>query len=299
MLTIKEIANDATVEIPVEQLDIHQIHQHPFGLTIKRMTAEKRERMAMPGVLSGFLAVVMVQGTAHVQINGNQYDIERRNIIFLRPKDVFYTMSCSDDVVAYLIISSGDFMNSIQIDFSTSAAINTRHGRNPILSIAEQDIDNIVQIAETIKTIKSSGKKHHLREIIGSLFTSIFYMLTDINPDTDIIEGKKKRGSGEVIFHNFMSLLNKHNKRERNVQFYAEELGISTKYLSVVVKKISGKSAAKWIDESVILEAKALLSYSTLSIYEIAQELNFSTQSFFGKYFKHHTGVSPSRFKRR
>ena len=66
-----------------------------------------------------------------------------------------------------------------------------------------------------------------------------------------------------------------------------------------MVKEVSGKTAARWIDESVILEAKALLKYSGMSIQEIAYHLNFSTQSFFGKYFKQHTGTSPSRYKRK
>ena len=80
--------------------------------------------------------------------------------------------------------------------------------------------------------------------------------------------------------------------------FYAEQMNITPKYLSSVIKDISGKTAARWIDEYVILEAKTLLKYSGMSIQEIADALNFSTQSFFGKYFKQHTGCSPSRFKR-
>lgn len=87
--------------------------------------------------------------------------------------------------------------------------------------------------------------------------------------------------------------------KERNVSFYARQLNITPKYLSSVVKEVSGKTAAKWIDESVILEAKSLLKYSGMSIQEIAYHLNFSTQSFFGKYFKQHTGTSPSRYKRK
>lgn len=79
--------------------------------------------------------------------------------------------------------------------------------------------------------------------------------------------------------------------------FYADQLHITPKYLSSVIKEVSGRSAVEWIDRYVILEAKALLRYSGLSIQEIAYELNFSTQSFFGKYFKHHTGMSPSEYK--
>lgn len=108
-----------------------------------------------------------------------------------------------------------------------------------------------------------------------------------------------KQGRCEVLFDEFMSLLQQYNKKERNVSFYARQLNITPKYLSSVVKEVSGKTAARWIDESVILEAKALLKYSGMSIQEIAYHLNFSTQSFFGKYFKQHTGTSPSRYKRK
>ena len=103
----------------------------------------------------------------------------------------------------------------------------------------------------------------------------------------------------EVIFEEFMELVRQYSKQERNVRFYARRLNITPKYLSTVSKDVSGKTAARWIDEAVILEAKSLLRYSGMSIQEIAYHLNFSTQSFFGKYFKQHTGYSPSRFKRK
>ena len=67
---------------------------------------------------------------------------------------------------------------------------------------------------------------------------------------------EQKQGRCEVLFDQFMQLLGEYNKRERNVSFYARQLNITPKYLSSVVKEVSGKTAAKWIDESVILEAK-------------------------------------------
>lgn len=282
--------------------ELKQIEQNEGGLTIKRLTARKREPMAMPGVIDGFMAIVMAQGSARMLLNNKEYNVERSHVIFLKPNDEIYALECTADTVAYMLISSGDFMDRIHIDFSASAAINMRHGRNPILKVSEVDTDNFVQLMEMIKSIRESEKKQHTSEIESSLFTAAFYLLTDIEQEVQSENDKRKKkrkGSGEAIFNNFITLLNKYNKRERNVQFYSDKLGISTKYLSVVVKNISGKTAARWIDDSVILEAKALLTYSGLSINEIATELNFTTQSFFGKYFKQHTGVSPSRFKRK
>ena len=100
------------------------------------------------------------------------------------------------------------------------------------------------------------------------------------------------------IFCQFISLMQLIcHTQERSVTFYAEKLCITPKYFSTLIKKQTGKSAAQWIDDYVILEAKNLLKFSGMSIQEIAYHLNFSTQSFFGKYFKHQTGLSPSEYR--
>ena len=80
--------------------------------------------------------------------------------------------------------------------------------------------------------------------------------------------------------------------------FYASKLFISPKYLSLIVKETTGKSAARWIDEFVLMEAKNMLRYSGKNIQQVAYALNFSNQSSFGKYFKHLTGMSPTEYQK-
>ena len=74
---------------------------------------------------------------------------------------------------------------------------------------------------------------------------------------------------------------------------------MTPKYLSLLVKNVSNRTAGEWIDNYVVLEAKALLSSSTLSIQEISDRLNFANQSFFGKYFKQHVGISPTEYRKK
>ena len=88
-------------------------------------------------------------------------------------------------------------------------------------------------------------------------------------------------------------------KQERSVNYYAKELFLTPKHLSSVVKEVSGKTAGEWIDNFVLFEAKSLLRSSQKNIQEIADELNFANQSFFGKYFKHYTGMSPKEYRRK
>jgi AraC-like DNA-binding protein len=81
--------------------------------------------------------------------------------------------------------------------------------------------------------------------------------------------------------------------------FYADRMCFTPKYLSKVIKENSGKSANSWIDDYVILEAKAMLKSTNMTVQQINDELNFPSQSFFGKYFKRIVGVSPKEYKRK
>ena len=266
-------------------------------LVITTLTADQNTTANYPTSIDGFTAIIMMAGEATVAIDMKIYSVRGNNIVLFKPDSVIRTVKCSSNAAAYLLAFSKSFVNEIQIDLSTSLPVYMRIGKAPVLEASQQDVDEIRQLFQLIKTMLRSDKERYRHEIIRSLFTTAFYIITDINQREQ--PGSQKQGRCEVLFNEFMSLLQQYNKRERNVSFYAEQLNITPKYLSSVVKEVSGKTAARWIDESVILEAKALLKYSGMSIQEIAYHLNFSTQSFFGKYFKQHTGTSPSRYKRR
>lgn len=101
----------------------------------------------------------------------------------------------------------------------------------------------------------------------------------------------------EALFTQFMDLLSAHYMQERSVRFYASALCITSKYLSAAVKQASGKTPAAWITEKVINEIKYRLLHSQATVKEIAFELNFCNISFFGKYFKSRTGMSPLHYR--
>lgn len=268
-------------------------------LVITTLTADKNTTADYPTSIDGFTAIIMMAGEATVSIDMQNYNVRPNMIVFFNPDSIIRTIKCSSNAAAYLLAFSKSFVNEIQIDLSTSLPVYMRFGKAPVLEVRQEDVDEIRQLFQLIKTMLRSDKERYRHEIIRTLFTTAFYIIiiTEINQREQ--PSQMKQGRCEVLFDEFMSLLQQHSKRERNVSFYAKQLNITPKYLSSVVKEVSGKTAARWIDESVILEAKALLKYSGMSIQEIAYHLNFSTQSFFGKYFKQHTGTSPSRYKRR
>lgn len=251
--------------------------------------------MKKPITVDGFVAIILMSGEATLSLNMTDYTIRPNNVVIFNPESIVDLKEYSDEAMAYVLAFSKSFVNEIQIDLATSLPVFMRIGKDPVLPATAKDVAEIRQVFQLIKTLLRSDKERYRHEMIRSLFTTAFYIITELNqrerPSTHT------KGRGEAIFEEFSNLLQQYNKRERNVGFYAKQLGITPKYLSSIVKEVSGKTAARWIDESVILEAKNLLKYSGMSIQEIAYHLNFSTQSFFGKYFKQHTGTSPSRFK--
>ena len=206
------------------------------------------------------------------------------------------TVASTSDAAAYFVACSKSFINEIQIDLSASLPVYMRFGKQPCLRVTPQDTHEIRQVFQLIKTILASDKEHYRQEIIRCLFTAVFYIITELNMREQ--KNTVKLGRGEVIFEEFMELVRQYSKQERNVRFYARRLNITPKYLSTVSKDVSGKTAARWIDEAVILEQKpaALFGHEHPGDRLSPQLLD---QSFFGKYFKQHTGYSPSRFKRK
>lgn len=140
----------------------------------------------------------------------------------------------------------------------------------------------------------------YVKSIARNLVSALVYEMMEIavkydEPVNDENNRYKSRRIGYV--HDFMQLVTRYHTKERSVGFYADKLYISPKYLSLIIKETTGKSAAQWIDEYVILEAKNMLRFSGKNIQQIAYDLNFTNQSSFGKFFKHLTGMSPTEFQ--
>jgi len=99
------------------------------------------------------------------------------------------------------------------------------------------------------------------------------------------------------IFNRFLSLVSQYSSQERNIAFYADKLFLSPRYLSTVIKDVSGKSLMHWVDLSVLNKAKITLRYTDQSIAEVAHGLGFDEQTTFTRFFKRMAGTTPSRFR--
>ena len=149
-------------------------------------------------------------------------------------------------------------------------------------------------LLEDIILSNEEHKKAVLEGLVQSLISklnSIIHRFQNNIPDSQ----SKKRN--EEIFESFIELLTRNEATERNLAYYADKIGITSNYLSKLVKEYTGRTAIEWIDEYVIFEAKTMIKHTQYTIQEIAYKLKFPSQSFFGKYFKRLTGMSPKQYK--
>ena len=249
-----------------------------------------------PHRMDGVVLLICRKGWLNGSVNLMPHRIEEGMLAVFHREHLLQFWSQSDDFEASAIVLSSQFIQEMHIDLKQAIPIFMHLKDNPAIHITEEEHSVLNMFYETIRCVLRSSDDIHRPAIIQRLLEAMFYKILAIHQNK-VPEVSFRCGRREEFFERFMELLTQYHKQERSMGFYAERLHITPKYLSSVIKEVSGKSAAEWIDQYVILEAKALLRYSGLSIQEIAYELNFSTQSFFGKYFKHHTGISPSAYK--
>ena len=160
----------------------------------------------------------------------------------------------------------------------------------------ERDIPRIYNFLGMIKE-KVKSQDVYRRELITHLLRYLYLELFNAYQKESALMTVREDTRKEELANKFFGLIMKHFKENKDVAFYADKLCITSKYLTMVIKETSGKSAKDWIVEYIILEIKALLKNTSLNIQEIAIKTNFANQSSLGRFFRKHTGMSLSQYR--
>ena len=258
--------------------------------------------LAHPSVkLDGLTLIVLKAGSLDVDVNCDRLCLEPHEALIM-PPDTTYCICNGDMGVldAYILYVANDFLRNVNISLSTLAQPVMVDRPSPKLVLEPDEERTIMNFIDILHYNASDDSNSRLSvSVASSLVAALFYQLLSFyykraeKQDRDSELGRRHN-----YVHQFMRLLHLHYTRERSVSFYASKLFISPKYLSLLVKEATGKSATAWIDEFVIMEAKNMLRYSGRNVQQVAYALNFQNQSSFGKYFRHRTGMSPSDYQK-
>ena len=138
-------------------------------LVITTLSAQNNTTAEYPASIDGFSAIIMMTGEATVSIDMQNYSVKPNTIVFFNPDSIIRTVKCSANAAAYFLAFSKSFVNEIQIDLSTSLPVYMRFGKAPVLEVAPQDVDEIRQLFQLIKTMLRSDKERYRHEIIRTL----------------------------------------------------------------------------------------------------------------------------------
>ena len=250
-----------------------------------------------PTRLNAACLTVCVKGWCKLELNLQQCEMQEGMLGIILPDQIILQKERSDDFSGLFIAVSRDFMDMVIPTMQQLFPMFFMIKERPFVHITPEECQ-LFQEYHSFLWSKVKLKDNPFRkEITQGLLLALFYEIYNIYQGHAVQE-RVPKSRKEDLFERFIRAVSESYKEERSVSYYADKMFLTAKHLSTVVKEISGKTAGEWIDSLVILESKALLKSSELSIQEIADELHFANQSFFGKYFKHHTGMSPKEYRR-
>ena len=250
-----------------------------------------------PTSMSFILMALCKHGKAQYSIDTREQTVKPGDLLFISERHIVDNYMASPDFECLCIMVSTEFYHGFIQNVKNVSSLLLFSMNNPVVSLTPREIQVYSNYYQTIRE-KMSDREHHYRtDLVKALLLAMFYDMSNVIWRVEQ-QGAKSQTRADVIFANFIRLLEQHFRQERRVSWYAEQLCITPKYLSEIVKQVSKRTPNEWIDNYVILEIRVLLKNSTKSIKEIAEELQFPNQSFLGKYFKEHIGVSPSLYRK-
>ncbi|MDE7408641.1 MAG: helix-turn-helix domain-containing protein [Muribaculaceae bacterium] len=252
---------------------------------------------APPIRVLGVTIALCLEGDGEVGIGVKKYKFCKNSLMLLNPNQYVQSISSKDRVRIMAIGCNLEMMEAIMPKISGLLPLLIH---NPIESVTQLSEEDSLDIQEYMRLIsaKLQAKDSPLKRTkIACIIQALLCEIIEIHSVSgDGVE--KPRSRKEEILSRFILEVLQNFRCERSVAFYADKLCVTPKHLSAVAKDITGHTASELIDHYVIMEAKIMLAETALTIQEISNKLNFANQSFFGKYFKHLTGYSPSEFRK-
>lgn len=236
---------------------------------------------------------IITDGWARVLINLIEYVFRPNHISLIAPGSIIQIIETSQDFDAHMMAIEQNFLPIAgKEEFFAHFLQRKRNLLLPLTSEEQKQIENFVTVMWSVLQEPVFRK-----EVIQHLLAGLLYNIEYIAKGKGQAEHTPLTRQND-IFQRFISLVNTYSKTERNVNFYADKLCLTPRYLNTVIRQASQQTIMDWINQSIILEAKVLLKHSNHLVYQISDELNFPNPSFFCKFFKRMTGMTPQEYQK-
>ena len=259
-------------------------------LALMPMGRSRGEVSKEPFKLEHAVIGICATGSCEIKINLQSYDVESPMLITMMPGQIIEGVNFSANFDGFFIMLSKRFLDMLNLPGWQQQYMLILN--NPVNVISADTLHHIKIFYAILHRAASDVENPFRLQVIENLIRVFYY--------GGVSKFRRLECGGGVknsIVEHFMELVQEHYREQRLIGFYADKLCVTPKYLSKLVKDHTGRSAGEWIESHVILEARAMLQSSDMTIQQIAVSLNFPNQSFFGKYFKRATGLSPKQYR--
>ena len=235
------------------------------------------------------------KGTANIEIDLIPYELVANTQLIIIAGSIVHNISNSDDFKISYITFKHEVYDEATAQLEPSFTFFLKE--YPCVQLGEKRINKMNYLVEAMEDFYNEKNNCFRVKIFKNNIQSFLLDVYDKTRTLFKIEKSEEVGRREELFIKFIHLIHKYCPQQREVGFYAEKLCITSRYLSSITQNVADKSAKYIIDKHAIQRIKIMLKYSNMSIQDISYELNFPNQSFFSRYFKKHTGMSPLEYR--
>lgn len=249
-----------------------------------------------PRKMNFIIIGLCTKGNIIYKLDAKEQIIRPGDIIIVSERHVVDDYQHSPDMEGLCMMLSVNFFHEIIQSIKDVSSLFLFSRSHPVMSLEPKEIETFKEYFHVIQQKIGDVDNHFRKDLIRTLLLAMFYDLSNIIYRVQHNDCPITRG--EAVFQKFIRLVEDNCKVERRVGWYALQLGITPKYLSESVKAVSRRTPNEWIDNYVMMELRVMLKNSTKNIKEITEEMHFPNQSFLGKYFREHEGMTPSAFRK-
>ncbi len=251
-----------------------------------------------PRRMKCILLALCRHGKVQYSVDTEERMVAANDVIIISEGQVIDNYMLSSDLSGIAILISQNFFSEIVKDIHGISSLFLFSRSHPVFGLRQKEISTLMTYFDLIWNKMNDDEHHFRKDVVRSLIATMIYDLSQVI--YRIQQQRSERQSrAESIFTEFIRLVEQNFRHERRVSRYATLMCITPKYLSETVKLVSRRTPNEWIDNYVALEIRVMLKNTTKSIKEIAEEMNFPNQSFLGRFFKEHVGMSPSEYRKR
>lgn len=282
--------------IPTYSLDSFSSPESPDTLyQVEVFDARRHFQVKYPHRHDFFEVLYLSKGSGWHVIDNNKYEIKPPCVFFMSPGQA-HKLELSQDIEGFIFLFTEEFYRINQTNVNRLLEFpfffTLQQNNPPLLLSGIDDIDFLEglfrkAIAETIKGIRSI-------ELIRAILNLFLISCSSLYPTDAKLAST---GKGHILVKRFYQLVEENFQHNWSLKQYAHHLAITPNHLTQTVRRLTGKTSNEIITAKQILEIKRLLVHTNMGVSEIAYSLNFADQSYFSKFFKKVTGVSPLKYR--